>query len=186
METSWRKVAGYFITFVTLGTLIYGLTSFMRVAPSTVGEASYTNTTYGISFMYPDSYRIEEREVGNGERGHFSLALIDKGIDVPEAGEGPTAITIDVYQNNLDKLSVEKWIRNTADSNFKLSTDEKLIGITVGGVPGFYYHWDGLYQGESTVIAHKDNIVVFSATSLSPSDQIRNDYGKILGSVVLN
>ncbi len=180
-----RKIFGYFIVLFLLAGIGYGLTGYSWMPePSAL---MYTNERYGLSLSYPDSYTLQEREVGNGERGHYSITIIDTVAlaNLPEAGEGPPSITIDIYQNDLDKLTVEQWIRNTSASNFKLSPDEVLIPNSVAGVEGLYYRWDGLYPGESIVIAHKGNIVVFSATHLSPDDQIRQDFNRLLGSVVL-
>ncbi len=187
MNENMKKLAGYIIALVTLAAAAYGLTSVLWL-PASVSMLGYENAQYGITFSYPDSYSIDGREVGNGERGHFAITLIAKKdkARVPTGGEGPPAITIDIYQNNLDKLSVENWIRNTSASNFKLSLNGKLTPIVAAGVKGFYYQWDGLYRGESTVIAHEGNILVFTATYLDAGDQIRTDFGQILSSVVLN
>jgi hypothetical protein len=147
----------------------------------------YTSSKYGVTFSYPDTYALQERELGNAERWHHSIVLINKEwlAKMPDGGEGPPAIGVDIYQNNLDKLSLEEWVRGTSLSNFKLSTDGKLSLASVAGAKAFYYQWDGLYRGESYVTTHSGNIVVFSATYNAEDDQIRKDFREVLGSVSL-
>ena len=145
---------------------------------------TYQNTAYSISFKYPDNYVVRDREVGNGERSHFTITLMDRKAveNIPEAGEGPTAITFDIFQNNLDKLSAENWIRNTSESNFKLS-DGALHLTYIGGAEGLYYAWDGLYQGLSIVVPHGGDILMVSVTYDSPDDQIFEDFNYLVDSV---
>jgi len=75
---------------------------------------AYTNVEHGISFTYPDTYILNEMEVGNGERWHYNITLIDReaATKVRENSEGPTSITIDIFQNNLDKLTIAEWVNN--------------------------------------------------------------------------
>jgi hypothetical protein len=94
-------------------------------------------------------------------------------------------MVVDIYQNNLDKLPLEKWIRETSFSNFKLSIDGRLTSASVADAEAYYYRWDGLYRGESYALAHKENIVVFSATYNAADDQIRNDFTQLRSSASL-
>lgn len=152
----------------------------------------YENAIYDISFAYPSTYALQEREVGDGHRYHYSITLIDKETlaNVPQNGEGPPSITIDIFQNNLDKLSIEDWVRGTSFSNFKLSPDGRLASSTVANAPALSYTWDGLYRGESVVFAHpgaagKDNIIMLSVTSLTHEDSIRSNFAMLLASISL-
>ncbi len=147
----------------------------------------YEGGPYGVAFEYPSSYQFDEREVGTGERRHYSIVLADRVAmaNLPEGGEGPTTINIDIFQNNIDQQSVEAWIRNTNNSNFKLSTDGELHATTVAGENALRYTWDGLYRGESVVIEHRGTIVMMSVTYLTPEDQIKRDFEDVLESVEL-
>ena len=98
-----------------------------------------------------------------------------KGFVPPEGGEGPTTINLDIYQNNLDNLSIERWIKETSNSNYKLG-DGKLTSTSVDGLDALTYNWDGLYQGQTIVFAYKDNIYALSATHMTPNDQILKDF----------
>ena len=147
--------------------------------------ATYTNAGYGISFTYPNTYALQEREVGNAERYHYAIVLTDKKAlaNIPQNGEGPTAIVMDVFQNSLDQLSVEEWIRGSNSSNFKLSPNDVLTPKTVAGAPAFSYVVDGLYRNDVVVFAHKGNIVMLSVSYFSSQDQIRADFAGVLSSV---
>ncbi|PIR83662.1 hypothetical protein COU18_03200 [Candidatus Kaiserbacteria bacterium CG10_big_fil_rev_8_21_14_0_10_51_14] len=174
--------------FLVLLAVALGAYAFLFKSSISTPFADYENSEYGIRFKYPASYKVQEHEVGNSERGHYAIVLIDKEAlaNLPEAGEGPTVMSVDIYQNNLDQLSLENWIRGINDSNFKLSIDGKLSSTSVAGVSAYFYRWDGLYRADSYALAHKDNIVVFSATYLGEKDQIRKDFEKVMDSVVLN
>lgn len=176
------------VTVILAALLLGGYYLYVRgVGRLSANLTAYQNSTYGISFKYPDTYALQAREVGNGERYHYSIVLIDKVAlaNLPQAGEGPPTITIDIFQNNLDNLFVEEWIRNTSDSNFKISLDGILTPTRVGGADAVTYFWDGLYRGQSVVLAHKGNILMLTVTYNASSDQIRADFSQMLSSVAL-
>lgn len=167
-------VAGYFLYIRGVGKL-------------SVPVDVYQNERYGIAFKYPDTYALQEREVGNGERAHYSIVLADRIAleHMPKAGEGPPAITVDIYQNDIDKQSVDEWVRNTSASNFKISLDSTLMPARVAGADAEKYTWDGLYRGDSVVFAHRGSIIMMSVTYPTPRDQIRADFSDMLASVSL-
>jgi hypothetical protein len=155
------------------------------VAPNDSDARVYSSPMYPVSFRYPDSYVLEERDnPGSGERLHHTITLMRaEDLPPPQGGEGPPAISIDLYQNNLDKLSTETWIRNSSTSNFKLSPDGILSSTTIAGQPELSYSWDGLYRGETVVRAREDFVVAFSVTYLSPEDDIRRDFEELVRTV---
>jgi hypothetical protein len=171
------------VVVVALG----GIAWYITQTPKTSTVSTYTNVAYGISFKYPNTYELQEREVGNGERYHTAITLADKEAlaNTPRFSEGPPTINIDIFQNNLDQLEVEEWIRGTNDSNYKLSPDGVLTPITIGGEPALWYEVDGLYRMRTIVLAHKDNILMLSVGSFSLEDQIRKDFDNLLASVDL-
>jgi hypothetical protein len=173
-----------FLIILGVGVYVFMSAPWQRPAPP---PSTYLSSIYGISFSYPETYALQEREVGNGERYHYVITLIDKDAlaNVPVDGEGPPAISIDIYQNNLDKQKAEEWIRGSGFSNFKLSPDGAIRTTTAAGVPAYSYTWDGLYRGESVVFAHKGNIIMASVSYLSAEDAIRSDFSNILASLAL-
>ncbi len=154
----------------------------------TVRSVQYVNETYGLTFSYPDTYVLSERDAeGNAMRAHHTIVLMDKNdaASIPANGEGPTTISIDIFGNGIDKQTVEAWIKNSSNSNFKLSIDDVLASTTLSGVPGFSYTWDGLYRGESTVVSNSDDILMFSVTYRDSTDVIREDFRSLLRSTEL-
>jgi hypothetical protein len=149
---------------------------------STAGK--YSNTEYGISFTYPENYTVTEADAAGSEmRKRHAITLIRKAdLPVPQGGEGPTSITIEMYQNNLDKQTTEQWILNSNESNFKLSNGV-MATTTIDGLPARSYRWSGLYEGTTIVTAQPNWIYVLSVTYLEMGSDIVQDFVKIKESV---
>ncbi|MBI5456976.1 hypothetical protein HY969_04545 [Candidatus Kaiserbacteria bacterium] len=147
---------------------------------------SYSNSTYGISFKYPSTYQLAEKEVGDAHRAHYSIVLMRKeDLPPPQNGEGPPAISIDIYQNDIDRMELVDWVVGTSYSNFKLGTGT-YTSTSVSGVEAVRYNWSGLYEGETVAFAHQKNIVAASVTYLDPNNDIRRDFDTLLASILLD
>lgn len=162
-----------------------------KVTETTSTEV-YTSDEYGISFAYPNLYYLNVQDNSTGERKQVDIILVE---DTPEnraalngetpGREGPTAITISLYQNNLDKLSAEQFVKNNVDSNYKLGNGT-LVSTTKGILEGVEYTWSGLYEGKSFVVSRPDYVYMFSVTRLDSSDRILQDFDALVSSAVLN
>lgn len=179
MNKTWVGVI-VIIVVVALGYFLMGGDKQANNHPETD-----TYTSANLTFTYPTTYNLTEREIGNAERLHKQLTLINKSEELREMSEGPTAITIDIYQNNLDKLAVEEWVNGSSDSNFKLSPDGKLESLSFAGFKALTYQWDGLYRGETVAVATPDYIYAFAVTTITPDDDIRRDFYQLLETVKL-
>lgn len=147
---------------------------------------TYQSEVYGFSFSYPNAYTLSEQEVGTGERNHYSVVLTrTRDLPPPENGEGPPTITVDVYQNNIDRLSLLDWLTGTNFSNFKLSNGT-YASTSVSGVEAVRYRWSGLYEGHTVAFNHRDSIIAVSGTYLTPSDAIVKDFESVLFSIRLS
>lgn len=144
------------------------------------GLQKYSSEKYGISFSYPETYELNEVDApGNGMRIHHSVVLINKAdLPLPADGEGPPAITIDIYQNNLDNQTTEGWIKNTSASNFKQS-EGKLTETKISGLPALSYRWSGLYEGTTIALAQPNWVYTFTVTYLEMGADIIQDFVKI-------
>lgn len=159
--------------------------SVPQIIPSAVGERTYVNERYGISFTYPQSYVITEAERGDGHRGHYVIMLVKQEDAAPrENSEGPVAIVFDIYQNNLDQQTLRGWLEGSGDSNYKLSNDTYLM-TRVDNAEATTYHWSGLYEATTTAFLHDDNIVAASVTYITPEDTQIAVYNDILRSIRL-
>lgn len=147
----------------------------------------YASAEYGISFSYPDTYVLTERDApGSALRKHHIIVLMRKeDLPLPVNGEGPPAITIDIYQNNLDQQETEQWIRNTSASNFKLGSGD-LASTTVSGLPALSYRWSGLYEGTTVALARPDWVYTFSVAYLEMGASIVQDFALIRDTVQIS
>lgn len=185
-----KLIVGILVLGVILGAGIY-----LGGKPHVPNEVAtqhktYVSDTLGIKFDYPSNYILDEKNTGSPERGRYTITLIENTpgnqdlISGKVQGEGPIAITIDIFQNDLDKYTAEKWIRGVSDSNYKLGNGE-IASTTVGNMQGLEYTWSGLYEGRSRVVSTQNYIYMFSVTRMTPDDQILKDFDALLDSVLI-
>jgi hypothetical protein len=189
MKKPLRSLILIVLAIVIVGAGAYAFFAKKALSPTDdqvqvpADSESYSDTEHGISFSYPEGYVKTEQEVGNGEREHYLIMLVRKGDEIaPEGGEGPIAITIDIYDNSVDKLSVMDWMKNTNQSNFKLGPGT-YDTEQVGGEAAYTYTWSGLYEGRTTVLAHGTDIVAISVTYMDPNDDILIAYDDVVSSI---
>lgn len=149
---------------------------------------TYSSEELQLSFAYPADYLLEERTINEAQRLHKAVVLVEdnetnrKLVSGEIVGDGPTAITVDVFQNNLDKQTAEGFIKNSSNSNYKLGDGELEEG-SLAGLQAYRYTWDGLYRGESIVTADDEYVYMFSVTYLEPTDKIRADFYEMLNTL---
>lgn len=136
----------------------------------------YTSKTFGIEFEYPSGYVLEESDEPAGERSaHHIVLMRESDLPLPVAGEGPPAISIDLYKNDVAKDTTESWIRLSRFSNFKLG-EGRLATTTISGKPALSYRWSGLYEGTTIAVARERWVYAFSVTYMQPGDDIVQDF----------
>lgn len=176
------------ITVVVL-LITAGIYFSSKMSPQNDALRTYTNSTYGVTFDYPERYDLTERSVGgNGETSGIVVILTNKGAIIPQNGEGPTAITVEMYDNdvigNEGGNSIENWILSSTSSNFHLSGQDRPGETRIGEKNAWLYTWDGLYQGTSVAMEHNGNIIVFSVTYDGDADmEKRRDFTALMDSV---
>lgn len=188
MNTRYVLIILFFV-IITTGIFIANNNKFTKTVEtetSTSSYVNYVNNEYGISFSYPNTYVLNEIDAdGSGMRKHHIITLINKSdLPPPVNGEGPTSITIDIYQNNLDKQKTEQWIKNTSASNFKLSNGN-IATTTINGTPALSYRWSGLYEGTTVVTSNDNWVYAISVTYMEMGAQIIQDFVKIKNTVKL-
>lgn len=191
-----RLVITALIVLLIAGFAVYTLTrpsvqeptnqnSTTTVATSTpaTNTKTYSSAEYDISFTYPSSYVLSEQDApGSAQRAHHTITLIRaEDLPAPEGGEGPPAITIDIFQNTLDSQSAREWITNTSNSNYKLG-DGTISSTTIGSRDALSYRWSGLYEGTSVVTATDDWVYMFSVTYMEMGAPIVQDFVAIRNS----
>ena len=146
----------------------------------------YKNAEYGIAFSYPAGYVLSEQEVGNGERWHYNITLIHQSeLPLRQNSEGPPTLSIDLYQNDIDNLSLTEWLTGNSLSNFKFG-DETYTSTGVGGTDAVAYSWSGLYEGRTVAFLHRKAVVAVTGTYLTTEDKIYKDFSVLIKSFELN
>jgi len=179
----------------TLVILVFGVGIWYFVAPQLrpvepaptpppPPTVEYRAADIGISLRYPDTYQLEEKDLSTGQRKHTSVILTRKeDLPPPQNGEGPPTITIDAYQNDIERYPIDVFIRNTNFTNFKLSPDGAIASSTVNGEPAASFRWSGLYEGRTVVVVEDAWVYTFSVTYLIPQDEIILDFEAIMDTV---
>ena len=149
----------------------------------------YKNAEFGFEFRYPKTYFLEEREIGDAHRGHYLVMLTDDTEEnrlVREGKspgrEGPVAVTFDIYQNDLDRVSLAEWLTGTNNSNFKLG-DGTYATSTIAGREAVVYKWSGLYEADNVAFVHANSIFSAAVTYIDPNEGIRKDFRRILSTI---
>lgn len=178
-------IIGIVIVLALLATgAIFYASDALQAVPAAPVEQTYANDLFEFSFSYPTGYLLAESEVGVLGRTHHVISIIKEEDAVPRVNsEGPTAVTVDIYQNDTKPQTLEEWAQSD-ESNAKLG-DGVMTEGTVDGAPSLRYTWSGLYQGETTVFLHNDRIVAVSVTYMSQADDIYAVYGMLLNSLRL-
>lgn len=185
-------IVGIAVAIVAAGALFSTLRTD-EVETSTQQDTlkEYVRMRDGISFSYPNTYYLEEKTINEAQRYHYEIILTEDNetnaqIRSGEIGptEGPVAVTVSIFQNNLDKQSLVGFVTGTNNSNYKLATGP-YASTTVAGTEALSYAWDGLYNGKSVVFAHRDNIIMLSVTHNGPQDPILDVFGTVVESIKL-
>lgn len=149
---------------------------------------TYSSAEYGLIFLYPQNYFFVEYDDTTGGVAHHAVVLYEDtktardiiGGKMP-ATEAPPAITVDIYDNAAG-IATEKWIRDTQESNFKLSRDGALTPVTLGGAPALSYTWSGLYEGRTIALSRQRRLYAFSVGMNTPDDRIVSDFSIVVNS----
>lgn len=184
MNTPGKLALGIAVLIILAGVW-YAVT---RGTPFSVTSTliEYSNADLGISFSYPDSYVVEERDLSTAQRKHASIILTGKAdLPAPQNGEGPPTINVDAYQNDLEHYTLDTFIRATSFTNFKLSQDGFVASTTIRGASAGAFAWSGLYEGRTVIVIRDTWVYTFSVTYLTANDQIVSDFERILATVTL-
>ena len=138
---------------------------------------TYSSHDYGITFSYPDGYTLVENDEGGA---HVVTLIHESNLPLPEAGEGPTAITVQIMPNPKAQTT-DEWIRSSPLSNFRLSGGTP-VEVMVGTDSALAFAWDGLYTGTTIAQARGDKVYAFSVTYLTPEDPIRTHFAQVVAS----
>lgn len=166
------------------GAVWVGVQKFSRSAPplSPVEETFIrysTSSPFALSFLYPNSLFLEEKQVKDAAGVHTQIVLVEnseenrllrEGKTSPR--EGPIAITIDVLDNTSALMPIEKWILQDSRSNYALATSD-LSTTTIAGFTGFSYSATGLYESDNIAVSVGSHILFLTVTYMTKDDFLR-------------
>lgn len=152
----------------------------------------FVSEEYGISFSIPDGYFLYEISPPSVERELHAVILLEDTLqnralvagEVPGT-EAPPAITLSIFQNNLDAYTAESFVKGTNFSNFKLSNGG-LTTTTVDGVSALRFNATGLYENDNVVVALPSYVYLISGSYFSLDDPIRTTFTDVLASIRFN
>lgn len=185
-----KLLAAFALLLVLIGAGVFLVLKDSAPTPLTTEHPvkTYSSAEYGLIFLYPQNYFFVEHDDTTGGVAHHAVVLYEDtktAHDIIDgkmpATEAPPAITIDIYDNAAG-IATEKWIRDTQESNFKLSPDGVLTPVTLGGAPAISYTWSGLYEGRTIALSKKQRLYAFSVGTNSPDDRIVSDFSVVVNS----
>jgi hypothetical protein len=144
-------------------------------------RAAYQNQTLGVTFKYPTSYQLQERDIEiNKAPVHF--ITLAQTTDVPQGGEGPTAMSVTVF--TLDKpVPLADWLHSMQNLTPAPTGGYDYQETTVAGEPALAYSATGLYESDNVAVARGNRVYVFSVTWLTRQDPILKDFDNLLKTV---
>lgn len=169
---------------VVLAGMGYAVIQNQTPAPEPTTEDSSQYSSADITFTYPDTYKLTERNDSFEGNAVKVITLIDKDVVIPDMSEGPPAISILIVSDS-SSTTLEQWVKTKSISNFQLSQSQKLYPVTVGGEEALNYTHSGLYESEAYAVKHEGKIYLLSVGSIDQSEQITADFQKILKTVQL-
>ncbi len=184
------------VQFLAIGIFVVlfvvAIAFFVNHTIKTRELAHYTSEKYGFSFDYPKRYALNEATMTNGSNDiGAAITLIENGVHIIENGEGPTAITIAIYDNAASNVQGENpldfWIEKSPYSNITLAKTPKTATTTVNGREARTYIWDGLYQGTSVVTEYTGDIIMASVTYDGKGDtKKQNDFKRLMDTFIFS
>lgn len=177
----------YTVAIIIFIAILLAVGGYMLYKRNYTGAQSYVNTEYGVSFNYPNEYRLEEDTLPDD--GGTVVTLTKKYHVTPKNGEKPTNMEIAMYPNQKEavgKTPVLTWITTSPYSNFKLSAMKSPGTTQLAGQDALLYTWDGLYPATTVVTKNDDAIVMMTVMYDGQTDSgILKDFTDLVESVIL-
>lgn len=142
--------------------------------------SQYTDEEIGLQFKFNstlDGYSLTEAKDQNTKK---ILVLQSKNRSNPINSEGGPTITIEVF-NPGSNTTPNDWIVKYPHSNY--SPESSTENIEIDNKTALSYNWEGLYQGETTTLAHKGWVYSISVMHNGKDSQIYKDYKELLSSI---
>jgi|GEM_PF-2033668 len=155
----------------------------------TTGGTEMFETASGLTFTYPDTYTAVSPEMLDLSAEEV-VNLFDKDdyrelMESTEPREGPTAITLQVFDNPENQAAGE-WIMEHAQTVNYNPDLGRLQPREIAREDGVAYRFTGLYEGDAAAFTAGGKLYLFTVTWMGPNDQIREDFEGVLSSISVN
>ena len=142
------------------------------VAPA-IGWKTYSSSSLGLEFQYPDTYLLTEGNVLPPSRVELRL--------LPSASSSSSLISIRVMEDP-DHMPADEWVK-TFSPDYRNSSG-LLTSTTISGVEGVIYRVFGDTLNADEAFAQKGDFMYnFMAQYKDLENPIRVDYGRILNTI---
>lgn len=165
--------------------VMLGLAPAFAQAPTATPLSTFASAQGDVVFQYPQTYEIEEVTEHFGDEPVRLIVLTEAGAEIPEFGEGPPTITIQIVPLPPN-VRLDSWVRTNDASNFIFSIDGIIRPTTVGGREARAYRYSGLYENDAIAVMGYGAVYLFSASWIAEDDAIRADLQAMLASVRFN
>lgn len=152
----------------------------------------FESEKYGFDFRYPDGYLVTgEEELNPSENAGalFSYSLIqdnarnrrflDGGMNDAET---PASISVIVYPKDAARTDLSKWVPSIITSE-----EKEVSGIyertTVFDQEALIYTSSTMYEYDSVITSKGNYVYNFSVGFITPDDDIRKNFYKLLSTV---
>lgn len=153
--------------------------------PAEVQWLNFHSPLLGLSFDYPKTHMLAEREL---QGGGYEIQIAE---DTPEnravfsgqapGREGPISVTVQVFPNPENLLPLE-WAEKNNISNISLARGQ-IQEFQVSGAPAILYQWDGLYRADQIIFSANGKIFSLAGTYLNEEDEIRIIFANLIASL---
>ncbi len=155
---------------------------------SDVQTTIFSDSELELAFSYlvgPEGYVLEERgspEPKDGLVRTLILTATRELGNVPEGGEGPPTINVQVLDNReaQDPLTWASDHQAYSNSNLMIGSVEE---TNIGDVSGIRYRADGLYVSENIIVARNEKVYVFSGMFFEEDSKLMRDFEVLLRTV---
>ena len=150
----------------------------------TAKTSTFESDELHLSFKYPGTYTLVKREIDvNGSLATY-LTLTHTGETTPEAGEGPTGLTLAIFPNPKN-LDLADWLHSMNSTAPTPTSCFDFAETRVDGNDALTYTSTGLYESDNVAVSHKGAIYIFSGSWRTREDQTVKDLGALITSVDL-
>ncbi|MDE1875062.1 MAG: hypothetical protein KGI79_01920 [Patescibacteria group bacterium] len=179
-----RYILAYVGSTILIVASVFSYMLYPKAAPaaalSSADSKSFQSGRFGIFFMYPENYRLDERDLGGAAPLHFALVLKPS----PGSSSSGGQIVIDMYEDEPEYMTAGDFVRAYPDLAMR-AIGADIASSTRGYLHGLEFPWSPPYQGRTFVVARKGFIYAFSLVGADETSAIGRDFDRIVATAAV-